>query len=239
HYYAKSPVEKAEGIYPQAAYQGDLVRRPVVIETDEAKADRVGAAIKKRISAHDLRRVYYAFHTETPEKEMLLLRYIRLGFRRGAATYLLYGDPTVCAVRKAEQRLGNEVHRLCGLIRFSVVNDSILYAAVEPDNDVLEFLAPHFSDRFHADPFIIHDRKRKKALACARREWYITDFDDAGLFEKAGDEDAVRALWRGYFDAMAIRERTNPKCQRNFMPVRYWKHITEVQAVAGGMPDGF
>jgi probable DNA metabolism protein len=232
HYYAKSPEEKAEGIYPKAEYRGDLVRRPVIIETDAEKAEKVGAAIAEKISGHDIRRVYYAFRTEMPEKEIKLLRYLRLGFRRGSAVGLLHGDPIVAEVRKAELKLCNEVHRLCGLVRFSVVSDRTLYAKIEPDNDVLEFLAPHFTDRFHSDPFIIHDLKRKKALVGLNREWYITDFEDEGLFAKAADEDDVRAMWRGYFDAMAIKERTNPKCQRNFMPTRYWKHLTEVMDAA-------
>ncbi|MBR6500664.1 MAG: DUF4130 domain-containing protein [Firmicutes bacterium] len=27
---------------------------------------------------------------------------------------------------------------------------------------------------------------------------------------------------------MAIKERTNPSCQRNFMPKKYWEHLTEM-----------
>jgi probable DNA metabolism protein len=228
HYYAPSQGEQAEGIYVAAEYAGDLIRRPVLIETDEEKANRVSVAIAEKISGYDLKRVYHVFCSETPEKEMKLLRYIRLGFRKGAGIGLIYGDPIVFEIQKAELKLVNEVHRLCGLVRFSVVTDNILYSRIEPDNDVLEFLAPHFSDRFHSDPFIIHDLKRKKAIIARNREWHIAELEDDVFLRKANSEDEVRALWRGYFDAMAIRERTNPKCQRNFMPARYWKHLTEM-----------
>ncbi|MDR2156627.1 MAG: TIGR03915 family putative DNA repair protein, partial [Clostridiales Family XIII bacterium] len=104
----------------------------------------------------------------------------------------------------------------------------ILYAPIEPDNDVVEFLAPHFCDRFKNDPFIIHDKKRGKALVAFGKIRYVADFADESLLRDTEEEKAYRKLWRRYFDAIAIKERTNPKCQRNFMPVRYWKHITEV-----------
>ncbi|MDR1067817.1 MAG: TIGR03915 family putative DNA repair protein [Clostridiales Family XIII bacterium] len=231
HYYAKSPREKAEGIFVRDAYRGDLVRAAAFIETDAEKANAVNAAIAEKISGFDLERIYHVFCTETPEKEMKLLRYIRLGFRRGPGVGLLHGDPIVFEIQKAQRRLGTEVNRLCGLIRFSVVHSAreILYARIEPDNDVLEFLAPHFTDRFHSDPFIIHDLRRSKALISYGHEWYITELADEGLFERAADEDEIRALWRGYFDAMAIRERINPRCQRNMMPARYWKHLIEMR----------
>jgi probable DNA metabolism protein len=229
HYYAENPDGKAEGIYVASDYAGDLVRKSVFIETDEGKADAVSAAIEEKISSHDLVRVYRVFCTETPEKEMKLLNNIRLGLNRGGGVGLLHGDSTVSEILTAEKKLANEVHRLCGLIRFSVMSGGILYSRIEPDHEVLEFLAPHFTERFHSDPFIIHDVKRKKALVAHNREWYITELEDDEILDKAEDEDEVRKLWRGYFDAMAIRERTNPRCQRNFMPTRYWKHLTEMR----------
>ena len=45
------------------------------------------------------------------------------------------------------------------------------------------------------------------------------------------EEKEYRRLWKNYFDNIAIRERTNPRCQRNFMPVRYWKHLTEMTEI--------
>jgi hypothetical protein len=36
-------------------------------------------------------------------------------------------------------------------------------------------------------------------------------------------------LWRSYYDTIAIRERLNPKKQRQDMPVKYWKYLTEMQ----------
>jgi probable DNA metabolism protein len=104
----------------------------------------------------------------------------------------------------------------------------ILYAPIEPDNDIVEFLARHFCDRFKNDPFIIHDKKRAKALVAFEGVRYVTDFTGERLPQNTRDEETYRALWRHYFDVVSIEERVNPRCQRRFMPVRYWNNITEM-----------
>ena len=41
------------------------------------------------------------------------------------------------------------------------------------------------------------------------------------------DEMLFQKLWRTYFKAIAIKERSNPRKQRQDMPVRFWKYMTE------------
>ena len=250
--------EKADGIFAGDGYQFDLTRTGLSVETDEGQAESVLRAISDKISTWDLERVYRVFRTETPEKEMALLNYLRLGFKRGPRIRLLHSHPIVMPVEKADQRFGAEVHRLCGLLRFSVMStdfeeraaearpeagnnapaapgNEILYGVIEPDHDVLEFLAPHFTDRFKWDPFIIHDRKRNKALASYGGQWYITEFSGSEGLRKTSSEEEYRNLWRSYFGTIAIKERTNPRCQKSFMPMRYWKHLTELNTLEGGL----
>ena len=43
----------------------------------------------------------------------------------------------------------------------------------------------------------------------------------------AEDGKLFQRLWKGYFDAMTIRERINPRLQRQMMPKRYWRFLTE------------
>ena len=114
-------------------------------------------------------------------------------------------------------------------VRFSVMENDVLYAEIEPDNDVLELIAGHFRDRFRNDPFIIRDLKRGKAIVAYGGHWYISGFTDDYVPEQSSEEQEYRNLWKNYFDNIAIKERKNPRCQRSFMPLRYWKHLTEVQ----------
>lgn len=227
HYYT----EKASGIFQRDSYQSSLLGGFMDVVTDEEKAAVVYEAIEKKISSYDLRRIYKAFLSSDPDKETKILRYVVLGFRRGPSVSMLHGDPAVFDIQTLEKKINNERERMLQFVRFSVMEGDILYAEVEPDHDVLELIAHHFCERFSNEPFIIHDAKRSKALIGYRRQWYISAFDKKELPEVSGEEKAYRKLWKNYFDNIAIRERTNPKCQRNFMPVRYWKHLTEMTEI--------
>ena len=224
HYYG----ERAEGIFPSVSYrQLDMLRYAMTIETDFKLAARVLDAIEEKISKWDADRSYRVFCTDEPEKEMKLLRYLQLGFTRGPKIRLLHGNPIVKDVEAAEQRLGREVHRLIGLIRFSELEDGILYSPVTPDNDLLEFLAPHFSDRYRYDPFVIHDKNRGKALFAYDKKWRIEPVRNELGQSVSESENNIRILWKQYFEVMATKERVNPKLQRQFVPVRYRSHLPE------------
>ena len=42
-------------------------------------------------------------------------------------------------------------------------------------------------------------------------------------------DDPFIDLWKDFFNTMGIKERENPQCQRNLMPLWYRKHMTEFQ----------
>nr|WP_315024882.1 TIGR03915 family putative DNA repair protein [uncultured Aminipila sp.] len=224
HYYE----EKAAGIFTSENYQPNILNSFIEVKPEAKKATKVYDAIEKKISPYDLQRIYRVFLSTVDNREMLLLNYIRLGFKTGSKISLLHGNPYVSPIEKSERKVTNEVHRLLGLLRFSVLEGEVLYAVLEPDHDVLEFLADHFTDRYKNEPFIIHDKKRNKALVSQGGEWFITDFTESNLPRLSKNEKEYRALWKKYFETIAIKERTNPRCQKNFMPVRYWKHLTEI-----------
>ena len=225
HYYR----EKAGGIFTREQYQANLQSGFYEVEADEEKALKVYNAIENKISRPDMGRVYHVFLSSAPGKENMLLKYIELGFKNGPKIRLLHGNPVVFDVQRIEKKVTFEVHRLSGLIRFSVLQGELLYAPIEPDHDVCELLADHFCDRFKNDPFIIHDKKRSKALIAYGGDWYISEFTAHNLPALSENENEYKRLWKKYFDTIAIRERTNPACQKNFMPVRYWKNLTEMK----------
>lgn len=228
HYYDG----KATGIRKSdREYQQMLFADQVFVHTDENKARRVYRAIEEKISIYDLRRIYRIFLCDTDSMEMTLLNYIRFGFIKGRKVSNFHGYPAVRNAELLEKRVMREQDKLRGLLRFSVLEGNILYAKVEPDNNVLELLAPHFSDRFKNEAFIIHDLKRKRAVISRDGKWYISDFSTQDIPKISADEEKYRNLWRKYFDTIAIKERTNPRCQRLYMPSRYWKHLTECDTI--------
>lgn len=248
HYYK----EKAAGIYRQDCYQASFLAGYHIVKTEEEKASRVYEAIEEKISAEDLRRIYRVFLSSDKEKENKLLKYIRLGFKTGSAVSLLHSNPIVFDVQQCEKKVSVETHRMIGLLRFSALGlkkeeggvrngkkkeekedrhnqGEILYCAIEPDHDILELIADHFSDRLKSDAFIIHDKARNKAVFAQGGNWHISNFTDMEL-QRIGEkerEKEYQILWKKYFDAIAIQERINPGCQKRCMPVRYWKNLTE------------
>jgi len=233
HYYE----EKASGIYRKEDYQASLLSGCRSIETDEKKASRVYEAIAEKISTEDLRRIYRVFLSSDAEKENKLLRYIRLGFKAGSGISLLHSNPIVFDVQRCEYKVNIEMHRIKGLARFAALKNGaaeengqeILYCRIEPDHDILEIIADHFADRLKNDPFIIHDKIRGKAVFAQGGSWYISNFTDKDLPLLGEREREYRDLWKKYFETIAIQERINPSCQKRFMPVRYWKNLTEVR----------
>lgn len=225
HYYT----DKASGICEGSCYQPNMLSRYMEVATDEIKAITVYEAIERKISSYDLRHIYKVYLSCDDDKEMKILRYVVRGFKVGPAISMLHGDDVVSAVETIEKKINVERERMMQFVRFSVMEGDMLYAGIEPDNDIIELIAAHFSDRFRSEPFIIHDLKRDKAVAAYGGHWYISDFTADDIPEKSSEEQKYRDLWKIYFDNIAIKERRNPKCQRSFMPARYWKHLTEVQ----------
>ena len=88
---------------------------------------------------------------------------------------------------------------------------------------------PHFADRFKRERFIIHDRRRRKAGVYARGQWLERDFDVDLLQYRSEQERNFEALWKGYFEHIAIEARKNPKLQANFVPKRFRNFVTEFQ----------
>ena len=245
--------DKAAGIYIGDEYQRDMLTGCMEVATEPDKAARVYDAIAEKISPYALRMVYKAYLSGILGKENIILNYILLGFKCGAAIGSMHGNSAVNELEAVVRKVSAEQERMLQFVRFRVVRcggvqetdasalsvaelhsagrRDILYAEIEPDHDVLELVIHHFAERFRHDPLIIHDVGRSKAAVAYEGKWYVTDArlilsGEEALIDTEEEED-YRRLWRTYFDHIAIKERKNPKCQRNFMPERYWKHLTE------------
>ncbi|MDR0886145.1 MAG: TIGR03915 family putative DNA repair protein [Clostridiales Family XIII bacterium] len=212
-------------------YQEDMLNSLCIVDTDFGKYEKVYNAINDKISRPDLERIYRAFRSTVADKEMKILAYIRLGFKLQRKLRLLHTHEIVLAVEGAERKVGREVERLLGLVRFNEITADngarTLYARVCPDHDVIEFLANHFADRYKHEQVVIHDERRDKALAISQGKWCVVPFTNDMI--PTIDDDYFTNLWRHYFKTISIEERLNPKCQKNFMPARYWSNLPETQ----------
>ena len=146
----------------------------------------------------------------------------------GAGVLRMLADGTVSRLTKAVRALKQESHKYAGFVRFSISEDNTLTAVIEPKNSVLPLLAPHFCDRYPNESFLIYDKTHSQALVWHNREKTVIHLDG---FEqpRAGDEELYfRALWKHFYDTVAIEARYNPRCRMSFMPKRYWNQLPEM-----------
>ena len=198
--------------------------------TDEERARRLYAALKKRVSPAFQKLIARGFLTCLPEKELWLWRFLRLGYARGPRAARDLTNPIVDTVRKAVWHLEHEAHQYKGFTRFSEL-DGVLVAEIEPKNRVLPLLRPHFCSRYPQERFVLHDRTHGEALfhRPGPKGWAILPVEDFSPGPAGETELQYRKLWRSFYDTIAIERRYNPKCRMTHMPKRYWVMMTEFQ----------
>ncbi len=196
------------------------------IATDAVRAKRVLKSIPQKMGYQALDLVRRAFLTCHPQKELLILQFLRLGYRYGASVINRLTDETVHALLTAVRHLNHEAHLFQGFIRFSEVNGALV-AQIEPKNIVLPLIAAHFCERYPGEKFLIYDKTHGMALIYQDHEASICDVDMFEQIECGEEEKKFRALWRLFYDTIEIKERRNPRCRMSHMPKRYWSCMTE------------
>ncbi len=230
HYYR----QPATAIYKHSAWQMKVGCPYNEVKSDPVKSQTVYQAMQNKLSPQTQHDIFYAFLGKHPSMETDLLRFICLAFKMGARIDHLYSHPLVLPIRQLVHKVTWEKHHFLGLLRFSDTG-SFLYAAYQPDHNITGTLADFFADRFRQERFIIHDTRRHVAALYQNDNWFLRDLDSIGFLHYSDSEELYRVLWQNYFATTAIESRTNPRLQRQFMPQRYWKHLTEMQK-QGALP---
>jgi probable DNA metabolism protein len=173
--------------------------------------------------------VFESVHASCREdRGTVLMNYLRVGWQVGHRLGDHIAHPDVFEAMRISKQVGFETHKFTGLVRFCLVGGTF-YCDFEPDNDILPFLAPHFADRLRDQNWILHDVGRDVAAifdkAC--ETWTILPL--SARVSAGAEEDPFIALWLTYHKTISIKERENPKLQRQFMPRRYWKHLSEMK----------
>ncbi len=219
--------ENPDRIIPDKLPQLNMLDVNVEIPTHAEKASKVYNSILDKISSDALDNVYYAYLSEEAESGKNIYEYLKLGWKIGAKVDMFLSEDRVLRLHKTAQRVGIERHRMLGLLRFGECRDGIYYSQIEPDNNILQLLAPHFANRMADQNWIIHDIRRGIAAIYNMKNWIITELELNSLPDMSSREDFYQSLWRQYFSSISIDSRRNLKLQLQHMPRRYWPHLTE------------
>jgi len=139
-------------------------------------------------------------------------------------------DADTLTVLKTADKVQIEVHRMQGLLRFSVNEDGQYVARCEPDHFILPCLGEFFTARFGDTPWAIIDEKRGLSLNRKPGEMakinILEDISTEGF--PAAKSDDWEELWKHYHKTINNEDRKNPDLQKQLMPKRYWKHLPEM-----------
>ena len=222
-------------------YESELFCEYKEVTQTERKAAAVEHMIVKNLGMEVYRHIYYALLSDDPGRGTAILGTILAarGMHHPEKVMEQLGNPFVEQVFELGRRVGNEAHLLTGFVRFKELEGGILFSEISPKNQVLPCLADHFQNRFPLENWIIQDRKRD---VCAVHEkgkrWILAQgFSLEGRLQAetteqkthgmTQDERIIQDLWRAFWETISIKERHNPKCQRNHLPLRYRPYMTE------------
>lgn len=221
--------------------EGDIpplfVEEIFTVVTDEEKSSRVWTALEKKLSKGACNMLTHVWLSEEEDSDGLLFRYIRKAIDAPISIETNFADSDVLLMHQIARRVSHEGLYLKQFIRFQKASDDIFFAAVSPQSNAMPLVIDHFKDRFADQKWVIYDLKRKYGYyynlhTCEE----MTLEDDTHLLSGkldenilAEDEKMFQELWKGYFKSMTIKERINLKLQRQHMPKRFWKYLTEKQ----------
>lgn len=197
------------------------------INTDIGKADNVYNAIKGKISNRAAVEITLTWLSELPNCGKMIADYIKLGFKVGYKVDNMLTNKYVLPIHKASRKVNMETHRMLGLCRFSKTEQNYYLCKITPDHNILTLIAPHFAAHMPDRLWIIADTSRNLAAIYDCKRWFVVSSHLSKKIPYSADEEQCRILWKKYFDTIAIAGRRNRKLQRNMMPHRYWKNLTE------------
>jgi probable DNA metabolism protein len=220
--------EKSEG----SKYSNiELFAEYIPVDTDLSLASKVSDSIKTKISGEVFEMCCRVALSDYLGKADLIYRFLILGFSVGSSITEQLSNEIVNTVFRVDKYVGREAYHFIEFIRFSEQENGMLTAVIHPKNNVLTIITPHFVDRFPRERFLIYDENRKLAtFYVPGSPWILAqvpEIDQEGLDRISFIEDDYRDLWKVFFHNIAIKERINPKLQRNNLPLRFRKDMTE------------
>jgi len=205
----------------------------VYVDTNPEKALKVTRTICDKFGFEAYESFLYAAACNDDRKATAIYKSIVTGFTLKDKYKLMnmWTDPNVSLVNELRRKAGNEFGRWREFLQFKELENGTLFSRIGPVCDILMLLAPHFSNRFPNENFMIYDEIRDKYLVHRKGEQCVIVIGD-GINP---DEDSLRSfddikygeLFKVFTSTIAIKERDNHKLQQQLMPLRIQKYKIE------------
>ena len=205
------------------------------VPTQKNKSERVWKALENKLPKKICNMIMCVWLSELEGSDELLMRYMRKVFDSKSAVVLNFADPDILEMSKIALKVGREGEHVRQFIRFQKLADGSYFAPIAPKYNALPLAIAHLQDRFADQQWLVYDSKRRYGyyydlkkvveVSLENDEHLIEGKLDEHLIDS--DEKLFQELWKNYFKSLAIKERINPKLQRQHMPKRFWKYLTE------------
>ncbi len=220
---------------PEAEQNYTLFSEYVDVVPDPDKMTKVLRTVRRQISQQAYEYIMVAAGSRQPDKADVIYHFIVYGFALGSKVTEALHIPCVQRIFEIYRKARNEAHYFLEFIRFEEISwqdHPVLYAVIEPENEVIDMVADHFTDRLNPEWFIVYDKSHgKAAFHNPGRRWYMRQLEQRERhvldeLEHSGGQEYAD-LWKAFFDSIAIKERENSGLQRTNLPLHYRKHMTE------------
>ena len=210
------------------------------VETSTEKSDKVARTIQCRLGSEFYDAILNAILSIVPAKKNdldkadAIYHTLVLGLNTAAGARAIHdlSNPYVHRLFTLSRATANEAHHLLGFLRFSELENGVLFSTIHPKNNALPILAEHFTDRLPQENIMIYDENRQlAAVHAAGKNFMLVDASgiDQDLLKRTSEkESAYRKLWLAFFDQIAIQARINPKLQAQNIPKRFWSDTPEL-----------
>lgn len=175
--------------------------------------------------------ILYVFLSDADNKELILYYFILNAIKYRQNITRMRNLKCVSEVLKIAQYVVHESHKMKGFLRFRELENKVLYAEMEPSNDILFLISPHFQKRLQNEYWIIKDVRRGIYSLYNKKNIFYVSEKEFTLHTKllSEEEKNIENLWKLFYKTIGIKERKNERCRMHFMPKKYWKYITEVR----------
>lgn len=207
----------------------------ITVEPSGEKAWKVSRTVCRVLGHETYECLFRAVCSCDPEKADAVYHTIAQGIsmKYGKTVMNHLADPYVGKVFELNRKVYNEVGHWMQFLRFKELANGVLYAEIRPENRVLSIIAPHFSDRLVNENFVIHDYGRKESIVHERQKnWVLVtgeEIDQDYRERYSTTEEFYQELFKDFCHTISIRERENIRLQRQMLPLKFQKYMTEFE----------
>ena len=105
--------------------------------------------------------LFYTFLSEENNKEIIIYYYYLNALKYKLKTIHMRNLKCVSEALRISKFVKHESHKFKGFVRFKELEKNILYAEIEPTNNIIYLISEHFKTRLKNEYWIIKDNVRK------------------------------------------------------------------------------